>query len=369
MLRILQARFSRAGPAQRTAATALLVGVGYYIGANIGFLLRLPPAIPSVVWPPNSILTATLLLVPRKRWWIYLLAVLPAHLAAELPAGWPLPLVLALFATNCSEALIAALCLRRFSDAPARVDTLRRAVTFIVGAAILAPFLSSFADAAAVATFRGESYWRVWGTRFFSNVLTELTVAPAILTIVCAAQDSPSHSSARRRAEAILLGASLIAAAILIFAVGADPGTSVGSLRQPAAWLLPFLLWSAVRFAPLGASLSLLTTTLIAIWAASHARGPFRALPLTNSVLPLQEFLIVLAIPLMCLAALIDERRRAQDALAERLHFEAFLARLSAAFVHLPGDAIDRAIAAWLGGLGDFLRIDRVALLRFSAEE
>ena len=92
----------------RTAARALLVCVGYYVGANLGFILRFPPATPSVMWPPNAILTATLLLTPPRRWWIYLLAAFPAHLVAELGAGLPTSLVLALFATNCSEALLAA---------------------------------------------------------------------------------------------------------------------------------------------------------------------------------------------------------------------------------------------------------------------
>src|SRR3954462_8298914 len=105
MLATVKARFSGLPPAYRTGAMALLVAASYYAGANLGFILRLPPTVPSVLWPPNAILTATLLLTPRRRWWIYLLAAFPAHLAAELPA-WPLPLVLLLFVTNCSEALL-----------------------------------------------------------------------------------------------------------------------------------------------------------------------------------------------------------------------------------------------------------------------
>src|SRR5438094_7819742 len=69
----------------RPAATLLAVAVAYYVGAQLGFILRFPPTTPSVLWPPNSILTATLLLTPVRRWWLYLLAALPAHLAAELP--------------------------------------------------------------------------------------------------------------------------------------------------------------------------------------------------------------------------------------------------------------------------------------------
>src|SRR5213079_2734256 len=92
----------------RTAAAALGVCVGYYVGAHFGFLLRFPPMTPSVMWPPNAILTTALLLAPPRHWWIYLFAALPAHLAAELGAGWPTSLVLILFVTNCSEALFAA---------------------------------------------------------------------------------------------------------------------------------------------------------------------------------------------------------------------------------------------------------------------
>ena len=129
----------RSPSVRSVAATALLVAAAYYVGAKAGLLFRFPPATTSVIWPPNSILTAVLLIAAPRRWWIYLLAALPAHLAAQLPAGWPTPLVLGLFVTNCSEAVIAAVFVRRFSDAPA-LDTLRRAVVFILGAVFLAPF-------------------------------------------------------------------------------------------------------------------------------------------------------------------------------------------------------------------------------------
>ena len=80
MLPTLQARFARARPVYRIAATALLVALGYYIGANLGFILRFPPATPSLIWPPNSILTATLLLgrYRTRR---------PHHRLEAIPAG------------------------------------------------------------------------------------------------------------------------------------------------------------------------------------------------------------------------------------------------------------------------------------------
>jgi len=355
---------TRGPSARRVAATAILVGVAYYLGAKAGLVLRFPSSTPSVIWPPNSILTATLLLTAPRRWWIYLLAALPGHLAAELPTAFPTPLVLGLYATNCSEALMAAVFVRCFSDAPARLDTLRRVAVFIFGAVLLATFVSTFADAAMVTATRGEPYWLVWRTRFASNVVTELTVAPAILTAASGGLASIARASPRRRIEGALLIASLLSVAFVVFERRGD--IAEGS-RTPLALLLPVLLWAAVRFGPPGASWSLLITILVALWACTQGVGPFTALPAAEGALGLQIFLTVLAIPLLCLAALITERRRVQQALEERLRFEKLLARLSAAFVHLPSDQIDAEITAWLRYLGEFLQQERLVMLRLAA--
>src|SRR4029450_9394762 len=98
-----------------SAGTAVLVAVAYYLGARIGEQLRFLPVTTSVLWPPNAILTATLLLTRPRRGGIYLLAALPAHVLG-LPAARASSLGLALFVTNCSEALIAAMAVRSLTD-------------------------------------------------------------------------------------------------------------------------------------------------------------------------------------------------------------------------------------------------------------
>src|SRR6187549_2237506 len=155
-------------PAQPDVLLAALVCASYYAGTQVGLALRLPPSTTSVVWPPNSILTAALLFTPVSRWWVVLLAALPAHLYLQLGV-FPPPLAMSLFATNCSEALIAASVIRRFNDRPTRFDTLHRVTVFLVGAGVLAPVASAFLDAAVVAIFTPESYWHVWIVRVWSN--------------------------------------------------------------------------------------------------------------------------------------------------------------------------------------------------------
>lgn len=281
------------------AATALLVAVSCYLGSKVGLALRFPPATPSVMWPPNAILTATLLLAPPRRWPIYLLAALPAHLFLQPNVGWPVAMVTLLFATNCSEALAAAILVRRFSDAPTRFDTLARVAVFIGGAVLLAPFVSSFADAAVVATLRGEPYWLVWRMRFFSNTLTALTLVPAIVIVAKDGAAWMRGATARRILEAAALALGLLLVKWIVFA-GAGEGF-------PAAlgFLLPFFLWAAVRFGPAGASLSLLGTSVVAIVSGVRGLGPFRALPPAEGVFALQIFLTMGGLPIMCVAALM----------------------------------------------------------------
>src|SRR5262249_60411921 len=103
-------------PRVGTVTIALLVAVAYYVGCRVGLTLKLLSLTPSVVWPPNAILAATLLMSDPRRWVLYLLAALPAHLAALLPQGLPTAFVWAIFPVNCSEALIAALLVRRFAS-------------------------------------------------------------------------------------------------------------------------------------------------------------------------------------------------------------------------------------------------------------
>jgi hypothetical protein len=103
---------------------AILVFTAYYIGAKIGFALTFRPHPVSVLWPPNSILLAALLLTPVRVWWVILLAAFPAHLAAQLQSNVPPAMILCWFISNSCEALIGAGCVRYLIDRPVRFDRL-----------------------------------------------------------------------------------------------------------------------------------------------------------------------------------------------------------------------------------------------------
>ena len=134
----------------------LWVFAGYYLGCKIGFALTFQPHPVSVLWPPNSVLVAALLLTPPRSWWLVLLAALPAHLAAQLQSHVPPLMILCWFISNSCEAVIGAGLMRYLVGGPIRFTTLRNVGLFCLCVVFIGPFLSSFLDAAFVV-------WNHWG--------------------------------------------------------------------------------------------------------------------------------------------------------------------------------------------------------------
>ena len=90
------------------AQPVLLVCLGYYAGAWIAKALRFPESHLSLIWPPTAILLAALLLVPLRKWWIYLLAVIPVHVFVQLQDGVPGWGIVSQLIGNFSQASLAA---------------------------------------------------------------------------------------------------------------------------------------------------------------------------------------------------------------------------------------------------------------------
>src|SRR5262249_50183304 len=153
------------------------------LGAKVGFALTFQPHPVSTLWPPNAILLSAFLLAPTRLWGTFLLAAFMAHLAIGLPSGAPIPLMLSWFVSHSAEALMGAICIRRFIVPPIRFNSFRRVCIFLCFGVVLAPLLTSFLDAAFVrwSGWKNDGYWLVWRMRLFSNALAALTIVPVIV--------------------------------------------------------------------------------------------------------------------------------------------------------------------------------------------
>jgi PAS domain S-box-containing protein len=64
----------------------------------------------------------------------------------------------------------------------------------------------------------------------------------------------------------------------------------------------------------------------------------------------------------------ISERKKAEDALVRRVEFDTFFSELSSRFIGLPDEKVDANMALGLASVGEFLQMDRVALLELSRD-
>jgi signal transduction histidine kinase/integral membrane sensor domain MASE1 len=286
---------------------AVLVGVAYYIGAKLGIRLTYWQSPLSTFWIPNALLLAAFLLLPVRTWPAVVIASLPAHLLV-LTGTEPLPMVLCWFVSNTSEALIGAIAVRHFASVPFRFDRIANVAWFVLFAVIIGTVLSSFLDAGFV-TLNGESesgFRADWQNRVFANALATSTVVPFIIAWasgLAVIRRAPLHRWLEGAALALVLGACM-------FAFSAESGAQV----MPA-WLylpLPLLLWATVRFGPIGESTAMLGVVLTVVWSTSQGAGPFQLGTTANNALVIQLVFTPLSITLLSLAAVIEERRKAQ---------------------------------------------------------
>src|SRR5262249_990809 len=148
-----------------------------------------------------------------------------------------------------------------------------------------------------------------WRSRFFSNVLANLTLVPVIVDWSVGRFTTLRSMGPRRLTEAAVLTFGLL----LVSVVALWEQTSGIAPPVLLGLPLPFLLWAAIRFGPSGASGSLLVFSLLSISGAVYGEGPFHGASVADYIFSLQLFLIITYIPFMALAAVICERRRAEE--------------------------------------------------------
>ena len=296
--------------------SVILFSAGYYVGGIVGLQFHFPPSGITVIWPSTAILLSALLLTPPRYWWMYLLAVVPAHLHLVISFQNPNPSVvvaLCQVANNVVEAVLAALVVRHVIGAPPRFDSLHKMAAFILLVGIMT---NAIACASAVSLFLltgwAADFWLAWHQRVLAGTFPLITIPPLILLARTGQLVRSQRTPLRSYAELGLLTTGLLAVGVPV--LGWDPqglGNLPGLLLAP----LPLLLWAAVRLGTGGLSLSLLVVAGIALANGYFGRGPFQTQSSAGNVLSLQIFLLAISIPLMLLAALVEERGRTEQSL------------------------------------------------------
>ena len=335
----------------RAAMLLLALSLTYYVGVSIGLAFTPASHAVSLLWPPNAIVLAALLLCPPRAWIWPLLAVLPAHLISEVSAGVPLVLAASWYVSNVSEALLGAgIVIWILGEAP-RFDRVRHVLVYLAAAVVIAPVVTSFLDASFVALvgwrYDGD-YWSVVLSRLPSNALAATIIPPFAIIMF---RDSGQLLRSASRAQWLEGVAVVSVLAIVSYEVFHEP---MSATTAPIAVYapLPLLIWAAVRSGVGGGSVCVAVLTLVSITGTLRGTGPFVPAGEPMSILSLQMFLVVVAFTLMLLAAALAELRKARAAALRnqaRLNLALNAARLGTFEWRMPTDRISWQFVGRLG--------------------
>lgn len=296
----------------RHAAFVLAVVGGYYACAVIGTVLSVPPSGFAIVWAATAFLIAVLLITPKRLWWLYLGVVVPVHfhLASILQPHAPLIVVLTQIAGNFALAVSTVFAVQAVAQKSILFDTFRSVLVFIIVAGVAVPaVVNALILSVHLATGWTSDLWLAWRQWLMSGIFPTVTIPPLLVLAIKGNLTGRLQPSRNLHLELAIVSSLVFGLAFLSF------GASVSPSHMPALLLTPtpLLLWAAVRLGVGGTSVTLLSLATAIIAQALRREGPFAAQLTINDVISIQVFLILLAIPMMLLAALTDERRRTES--------------------------------------------------------
>jgi PAS domain S-box-containing protein len=292
--------FSVDSPLQ-TVVWVILVAALSYLAAKLGGTVVMRPQVDWPLWLGNVLLVSILLLVRRRVWLLLMTAAFSAFALYDVQSGIAFRSIALLILSDFIEVLTAAWGLSyAFGELP-RLDSMKALAKYVFFAVVLAPFTAAFVGALA----SSGGYWASWRISFFSEALAFLTLLPAILSWV-----SKGASWTREPLAYRLEAVALLVALVLL---GSFSFVSSSMLVLSALPVVPLLLWAALRFGTTGVSSAMVVLVFLSIWGAINGRGPFVEMGALNSVMSLQAFLLFAAAPFMVLAALVEERKPAEE--------------------------------------------------------
>ncbi len=262
-----------------------------------------------IFWLASGVNVGALLILGWKYWPMILAGVLPAWFIF----GQSLEQCLLGAGGNCVEALLAYWILHRLGRFEGRFDRTRPVLSllFAAGAAPIVASLLVPAYLVLEGRFSRQEFWMAVGNWNLANGSAILVLTPLLVAL-----RNGSWISVRFPREAALwIGAGLLCGAIVFDAVFLERGLNFTFL------IFPFIIFAAVRFGPEETSAALLLV-MASIYAAlmRHASdlNPETASP---TLWFIQAFLWVLAATGLVVAALVAERRRAEQLVfAEQSH-------------------------------------------------
>jgi PAS domain S-box-containing protein len=327
---------------------ALAVGLGYFIAARLGLVLRASTGT-SVFWPAAGVSVGALIVFgPRARLPVAA-GVVVATAVSNLMIGKNAWLAAAFGVVNAGQALLTTTLIERWFGRSFKLGDVPQVLGFM-GASAIGAMVAAIGATIAIdlieSTASPFSVWRVWAA---SCLLGIVTVAPLLVGMADAVRHLPLRRELVEGAVGVVLLDGLSA-----FVISMPQGP--WSTALPVALVFPVLLCVAVRCRPVFAAAAWFVVALVVIWSITFSIGHFgdANISLTERILAAQTIVLTGALLSLLLAVLFAERRRSEAVLEQsrqRLQLALDGAELGAFSLDLATGALDcDTRTAWIHG-------------------
>jgi integral membrane sensor domain MASE1 len=286
----------------------------YYVSARIGVILSVMPEGMAILWPPNGVLLAYFIRFgPRSYLPFGLLAIL-AELVVDI-TKYSATQGLLFGVINVTEVSVAALLLVRAQFNP-RFSQVADLAKFVLAAPVAGAFVGAVFGALVYRQMPGSNtaylqFLRIW---WFGDALGLMIVTPLFLSAWARAASGRPLRWLHIRVSDVALAVG--GAGILALIAAARDGTLSNTHVGPVL-LLPFAIVAGVRLGPAAAALVVSGITIFILVLTTQGRNPFGRDTPADAVIHAQEFVFVLSVTTLGLAALTSRLRSSQAQLEE----------------------------------------------------
>src|SRR5215471_14388811 len=200
-------------------AKSFVVAFLYYVSTAASLKLRLSTSTLTLVWPANALFIATLVLSARRQWWVYLVAIIPAHILALYPYHVGFWWMTYQLVYNAALAIPCAVILQKFGPEALHFEKLNQVIGFlvlsivvpgVVSLAVLYPVLRLAPSSVLSAHNLSRDLVGVWTSRWITVTASLIIFAPTILVCVTRGGHWLRGLSRLKAAEGTLLTVSLL---------------------------------------------------------------------------------------------------------------------------------------------------------------
>jgi signal transduction histidine kinase len=254
----------------------------------------------AALWPALGVAVVGWLQGPRSKEFdaAYFLFIVLAYAIGNVLVGNSVSQIVLFTVCNALEVVLAVLLIRRFTP-KTDLSSVKVLIRFMLVAPVLAPLPAALLSASVIASQGWGAFLWSFSTWWFGHALGLAVVAPFGLSLT-RAKLLPYLNLAKAAEAAFILGGVALVCVFVFFLADKMLGFLV----------TPILLLAAVRLRMLGASAAVLIFAGVSMYAVLSGYGTMAMLhlPVPDKVRIIQLYCIFGALPMLPIAALLDER-------------------------------------------------------------